>query len=57
MLRVTVCAQCIAYAFYQVLTFPLRVLINVLQFKITFKQVIFGIPPSPTVQPVQPFFV
>jgi hypothetical protein len=51
-----VCAQCIAYAFYQVLTFPLRVLINVLQFKIDFKQVIFGIPPSPTLQPVQPLF-
>ena len=35
------------YGVYQILTFPLKLGIAILQFKINFKQVIFGQPVTP----------
>jgi hypothetical protein len=39
--------QCIVYAFYTIITFPLKLGIAILQFKINFQQVIFGQPVTP----------
>jgi hypothetical protein len=44
----TMCGvQCVVFGFYQVVTFPLRLGIAILQFQINFRQVIFGQPVTP----------